>query len=61
MTFQDALRKLLVDNNMTVNELAEKPELNNLRFQEVGLRREEFLQTSYLLFLKFLMWMQKLY
>ena len=24
MTFQDALRKLLVDNNMTVNELAEK-------------------------------------
>ena len=61
MTFQDALRKLLVDNNMTVNELAKKPELNNLRFQEVDLRREEFLQTSYLLFLKFLMWMQKLY
>ena len=24
MTFQDALRKLLADNKMTVNELAEK-------------------------------------
>ena len=60
MTFQDALRKLLVDNNMTVNELAEKTGVKQPSISG-GLRREEFLQTSYLLFLKFLMWMQKLY